>query len=98
VATKIASTRITFSTAKVDLTDNSFAEEFTRPFADAANELVAGNAFETHVAFEDLQIRGADAGEVNLDERGLILTGCWETASRPYNPRFSILDPRPGRW
>jgi hypothetical protein len=66
VATKLPLARITFSTAKVDLTDNSFAEEFTWPFTDTPDELVAGNTFEIHVTFKDLQIRSADAREMNL--------------------------------
>jgi hypothetical protein len=31
---------------------------------------MARDAFEPHVAFEDLQIGGADAGEMNFDQRG----------------------------
>jgi hypothetical protein len=97
VATKLAPAPITFSTCKVDLADNSFAEELTRPFTDTPDELMPGNAFETHVPFEDLQIRGANAGEMNLDDRLLIFTICWATVSRARDPRFSILDPRSGR-
>jgi hypothetical protein len=85
VATKIAPAQITFSAAKINFTDHSLANKIARAVADAANELMAGNAFETHVASEDLQIRGADAGEMNLEERCLIFTSCGATAGRPDN-------------
>lgn len=95
MAIKIAPAEITFSTAKIDLADNSFAEEVARSLTDTADELMPGNTFETHVAFEDLQIRGADAGEMNLNEASCLTLGSEATASRLYDPRFSILYPRP---
>jgi hypothetical protein len=56
-----------------------------------------GNAFETHVAFEDVQIGGADAGKMNLDDCALGFTNCGATASRPYKVRFSIFNLRSRR-
>jgi hypothetical protein len=97
VATKIAPAGITLSTAKVNFADDALANEIAGAITDGADELVAGNTFEIHVAFEDLQIRGADAGEMNLDDCALIFIIWGATASRSYNLRFSILDPRPRR-
>ena len=60
-------TRVTATAAKIDLSDNPLADELLRSFNNAADEFVAGHARKPHVALEDLQICGADAGEVNLD-------------------------------
>jgi hypothetical protein len=97
MAAKIAPARITFSASKVDFADDTLAEKIARTFTDAADEFMAGNAFESHVAFENLQISGADTGEMNLYKRCLIFTSCGATASRPYDLGFSIRDLRRGK-
>jgi hypothetical protein len=95
MAPKIATARITFSASKIDFADDTLADEIARTFTDAADEFMAGNAFETHVAFKDLQISGADTGEMNLDDCALRAACFSATARCAGDPRFSILDPRP---
>jgi hypothetical protein len=53
---------------EVDFTDDPFANKLGRTFDNRADELVARHAFETHVTVKNLQVGGADAGEVNLDQ------------------------------
>ena len=50
------------------------------------------DTLKIHVAVKNLQIGGANAGEVNLDESGLTVAKSGATASRPYDLRFL------GRW
>jgi hypothetical protein len=67
VAAKTASAILTSPAAEIDLTDDTLAEERPRPFAHAADEFMPRHAAKTHVAFKNLQVRGADAGEVNTN-------------------------------
>jgi len=78
--------------AEVDFPYNALIDEFLRSFNDRADKFVARDTSETHVAFKDLQIRGADAGEMNFDQSGLIVTGVEAIARRLGDLRFSILD------
>ena len=89
---EIAPAIIAFATAEVDLAHDALADEITWTFADGTDELMARHAFEAHVAFEDLQIGGADAGEMNFDDGVLIFTSRGATASRPNDPLSSIFE------
>jgi DNA-binding transcriptional LysR family regulator len=62
---------IAIAAGKIDFSDNPLVDERLRPLNDAAHELMAGHAREPHIAFEDLQIGGADSRQVNSDERAL---------------------------
>jgi hypothetical protein len=52
---------------EVDFTDHALADELPRSFNDGADEFMSRDTLEIHVAFENLQIGGADAGEMNFD-------------------------------
>jgi hypothetical protein len=53
--------------AEVDLPYNALIDEFLRSFNDRADEFVSRDALETHVTFKNLEIGGADAGEMHFD-------------------------------
>jgi hypothetical protein len=69
---------------EIDLADDAPADEIAGTFANRTDELVARHAFETHVAFEDLQVGGTDAGEMNFNNGPRKRRA---TASRPYSLR-----------
>src|SRR6185436_14151623 len=52
----------------VDLADDPPAGEVGGPVGDLSDELVAGDAGETHVAGEYLEIGGADSGEADAHD------------------------------
>jgi hypothetical protein len=54
VTAETASTILTSPAAEVDLTDDALAEEISRPFAHAADELMPRHAAKAHVALENL--------------------------------------------
>jgi hypothetical protein len=62
---------VAIAAGKIDFSDNSLGNERLRSFYDAAGEFMAGDARKIHVAFENLQIGGADAGQVNFHQGGL---------------------------
>jgi hypothetical protein len=74
VAAEPARTPIAPAASEIDFTNHTPAQKFSRSVADLTDELMAGNALETHVASENLQIGGANTGEVNLDQRGPVVT------------------------
>ena len=67
MAAEIAPASLASPAAEVDLANHAPADELGRPFNYRTDEFMAGHAFEAHVAFEDLQIGGANAGEVDFD-------------------------------
>jgi hypothetical protein len=67
---EIAATRLTVAAAEIDLADHTLADKITRPVTDRTDQFMAGDPSKPHVAFKDLQIGGADAGEMNFDQRG----------------------------
>jgi hypothetical protein len=52
----------------VDLADHPSAGELRRAVDDVADELVAGNPGEAHVAGQDLEVGGADPGETDTHD------------------------------
>src|SRR5947208_2160340 len=59
---------IALPATEIDLADDAFTNKLPRSLADRAGEFVAGHALEIHVAFENLQVGGANPGELNLDQ------------------------------
>jgi hypothetical protein len=62
VAAETPGADLASATGKVDLSDHALAEKPGRPLCDLADELMPRHSSKLHVAFEDLEIRGADAG------------------------------------
>jgi hypothetical protein len=65
---------IAAATGAIDLTDNSLAHEVVIGSGfDNPREFVPQNALETHIAFDYLQVGGADSGHVDTYQS---FTGC----------------------
>jgi hypothetical protein len=79
---------------EVDFADHALIDEFLRSFNDGADEFMSGDTLETHVAFENLQIGGADASEMNFDQSSLIDAKSAGAGGRSCDLRSSILDLR----
>src|ERR1041384_7465412 len=58
----------TFAAPEIDLADDPFANQLVRSLFHRTDKLVARYARETHVAGKNLQIGGADTGEMNFDQ------------------------------
>jgi len=87
MAAQIAPASVTIATAEVDLPDYALACEVVGRIDDRADKFMAGYAFKAHVTFKNLQIGGANAGEMNFDDSS------WRkraTASRPYDLRSAV--------
>jgi hypothetical protein len=67
VAAKATITIVATAAGEVDFADNALFDELQRPFNNRADEFVSRDTPESHVTFKNLQIGGADAGEVNFD-------------------------------
>jgi hypothetical protein len=67
MAPKPAIAIVTAAAAEVDFADNALVDELPRSFNDGADEFMSRHTLEMHVAFEDLEIGGADASEVDFD-------------------------------
>ena len=88
MSAKTAGTTLALPAGEVDLADNTLVDEFLRSVNDRADEFVSRDTLKAHVAFKNLQVGGANAGEVNPDESGLTVAKSGATASRPYDLRF----------
>ena len=75
MAGKIAPAVIATTASEIDFTDHSLAEPFPRTFNNRTDKLVTGHAGKTHVAFENLQIGGANPGKMNFYQRDRLCVG-----------------------
>jgi hypothetical protein len=67
VAAKPTSAIVAAAAGEVDFADNALFDQFLRSCNDRADEFMSRDTLKTHVAFENLEIGGADAGEMNFD-------------------------------
>jgi hypothetical protein len=91
VTIKITSTKLAPAAGEVDFADYALIDEFRWSLDDGTDELVPGDALEAHVTVKNLEIGGADAGEVNLDQGSLIVAKSAAPGGRSCDLRFSIL-------
>jgi hypothetical protein len=83
MAGKIAPAAVATAASEIDFTDRPLAEPLTRTFDNRTDKFVTGHPGKTHVAFENLQISGANTGEMNFDQRDRFCVRGRATAGRP---------------
>jgi hypothetical protein len=72
VTPEIPSAYLAAPARKIDLSDDAPVLQLRRPFRHLADELVSGDTAKIHVAFENLQVGGADSGETDANQSALI--------------------------
>jgi hypothetical protein len=80
---EVPAAKLTPAARKVYFANHALPDERARSLDNRADKFVPRDTPEIHVAFENLQIGGADAGEMDFDQGNLIASfrrkvGCLE--------------------
>src|SRR5215471_1390470 len=73
VPVEITSAKLASAACEVNFANHALIDQFLRSFNNGADELMSRHPVKIHIALEYLQIGGADPGEVNFDQSGVIV-------------------------
>jgi hypothetical protein len=73
MASEPSRTQGTGAAGKINFTNHALANQGRWPCLDLPDEFVPWYALESHVALENLQIRGADASQADPHQRGVVI-------------------------
>jgi hypothetical protein len=67
VSVEITSAKLASAAREVDFANHALIDQFLRPFNNGADELMSRHPVKIHIAFEYLQIGGANSREMHFD-------------------------------